>query len=404
MDLIVSLALVGLLLGAVAGLFYWSAVLFHISRTMLVIPTAERGVTLDAGDEPVCVIIPAHNEERSIAGLASSLIEQDYPALRIVFCLDRCTDGTRAEIERVVGDDPRVEILEIDHCPDGWAGKVHALSSAVQQSRSAGDASILLFADADTTFDPRCVRATVALLRHRGLSMLSLLSTLHTDRWFERVVQPAAGFELLRQYPIWRANAKSHGRAFANGQFIMIRREAYHLLGGHESVREALLEDLALARRAAKADLRVGVFLASGMLRCRMYPDWPAFERGWKRIYTEAANRRPARLRTSARRVRLSAIGAPLFALAAVAIGGWFWWSDGDTLAVMACLAGAGALLTCKIGVMLAYLISGTPIWSAAAYPVGAWMVGSILRQAASDLDKGVPTQWGGRTYTREAR
>src|SRR5262249_28674428 len=156
----------------------------------------------------------------------------------------------------------------------------------------------------DTIFHPSCTRATVALLRHRNLDLLSLLSTLTADRWFERCVQPAAGFELIRQYPLVRMNRQgSHSRPFANGQYILIRREAYDRIDGHRSVRSEVFEDVRLAQHAAREKLRLGVFMADGMLRCRMYKDWAEFQRGWNRIFSESCNRRPNRLRQAARRM-----------------------------------------------------------------------------------------------------
>src|SRR5690606_35884036 len=142
-----------------------------------------------------------------------------------VFVLDRCTDDTERILrETLAADgggatsalDPRFTILTLTSCPADWAGKVHAIHRGVSDVPAARDADYLLFADADTVFHPSCVRATVALLQHRNLGMLSLLSTLTVHDWFERFVQPAASLELLRQYPLTRANHPTRPRAFAN--------------------------------------------------------------------------------------------------------------------------------------------------------------------------------------------
>src|SRR5690606_11146262 len=135
-----------------------------------------------------------------------------------VFVLDRCTDHTERLLrEELRGSaapdgaapdtlDPRFTILPIASCPPDWAAKVHAIPRGVSDVPAARGAACLLFADADTVFHPACVRAALALLRHRRLAMLSLLSTLTVHAWFERLVQPAASLELLRQYPPIRAN------------------------------------------------------------------------------------------------------------------------------------------------------------------------------------------------------
>src|SRR5204862_6144625 len=95
-------------------------------------------------------------------------------------------------------------------------------------------------ADADTSFTPGCVAASLALMRERKLDLLSLLSTLSFDTWFERIVQPAATLELMRQYPLTLANAAMDRRPFANGQFMLFTREAYEDVGGHEAVKSSL--------------------------------------------------------------------------------------------------------------------------------------------------------------------
>jgi len=181
------------------------------------------------------------------------------------------------------------EVVVIDSCPDGWAGKVHAIHAGKTRSEYAAAADLLLFADADTGFDPLLVRSTVAILKQRGLSLLSLLSTLSPDTWFARYVQPAAGFELVRQYPLDQVNPTARGCAFENGQFMLFDRSAYDAVGGHEAMKDELLEDLAFARAVKKpgSGRSIGCLEADGTLSSPMYRSWPAFRKGWQRIYTE---------------------------------------------------------------------------------------------------------------------
>lgn len=404
------------LLGFSIGLgVYWSILTWHVFRTLIRIPTAAKGVgvaeleALPAGERPrVCVIVPAHNEAACIAHVARSIAASDYPRLSAVFSLDRCTDETekvlRTTLETVERPE-RFEVLPIAHCPTEWAGKVHALWRAVQDTSAAREADILLFIDADTTLHPRCVTHTVALLRSRELGMLSLLSTLTCDQPFEFVAQTAAGMELARQYPIERANAKTHRRAFANGQFLMFAREAYERVGGHEAVRHALLEDMELARLCERRGVAAGLFLADGMHSCRMYANWREFRRGWKRIYTECANLRIGRLRASATRVRFTGVVLPLAALTAVVVGGAHGGANlSDVFAAITMITGLLGLAAYAAGLAACHKVGRAPALSALAYPVGAWLVGSILKEAASDLKSNTPTVWGGREYVRTAR
>lgn len=404
----IILPILAVLLAAASAvlLVYWSVALYRIAQTTAIVPTARAGVELareHAPFAPVCIIIPAHNEEEILPTLIASLRRTEYPAFHVVLALDRCTDGSAAAARRAIGADERFEIIEIDRCPEDWAGKVNAVWTGLQRSRWSDRAAYLLFADADTVFAPECLRAAVALAQHRSLDLLSLLSTLTRERWFERLVQPAAGLQLLYQYPILRANRSDNRRAFANGQFMLFSREAYDDVGGHRAVRADLLEDLALARAIEAAGRRAGVFLADGLLTCRMYPGWPAFRRGWKRIYTEAANRKPERLRRAAIRMRTMGAGLPAAALLNVALLAGPWAGQVPLHLALLGVSAAG-LAAWFIAMAWVHRLGHAPAWEAPGSIVGSWCVGGILNEAAADLDEGRPTEWGGRTYARASR
>ena len=232
--------------------------------------------------------------------------------------------------------------------------------------------------------------------------MLSLLSTMHHGAWFECVVQPAAGIELMRQYPIVRANAIKHRRPFANGQFLLIKRDVYELIGGHEAVHAALLEDIEIARHLHWRGVPAGMMLADRMMYCRMYATWDEFRRGWKRIYTESANRKPGRMFRQGGRVRL--LGTYLPAACLVGLIGGVLLSETQPLAPITLWVCAGAVALWMLVLFLCYAMGNTPAFFALAYPLGAWHAGGILREAASDLDRGVKTSWGGREYTLTKR
>jgi len=420
-------------LASIASASYWITLGVHVWRTKVLLPTARDGLALPEaaaiasamgtqtatpGSSPappppprVVIIIPAHNEQSVIATLARSLKALDYPAFEVIFALDRCTDSTEPILRDLIGTDRRFSFCPVRPCPDGWAGKVNAVWSAVLERRAdtaaatKPPADLLLFADADTTFDPACLRATVALLQNRKLDLLSLLSTLGTQSWYEKIVQPVAGIEMLRQAPPLRANRERHARPFANGQFMLFRREAYDALGGHEVVRDELLEDIHLARKMVWGGHRAGLLLADGMLRCRMYENYPAFVRGWKRIYTEVANRKPNRLRRAAAVKLLTGVGLPVVALLSFALGviGLIIGAD-LTLACLALAFGTLALAAMTASLSMAFRMGGSWLGGILTYPLGACLVARILRQAASDLIHRRGTVWAGKTYDRPVR
>lgn len=392
-----------LFLHALALLAYWIIADVHIVRSLRGLPTARAGLGLGATDDQVCVVVPAHNEERVIAGLVASLRAQDHPRVRFVLALDRCTDRTREIAEREIAGDPRFEIIEIRACPEDWAGKVHAVWRGVGSSEAARSADLLLFTDADTEFHPGLVRASAALLRSRGLDMLSLWSDLASEHWFEGLVQPACGMELMYQYPLHNANRAQRRRAFANGQFILFTREGYEAIGGHESVNQAVLEDMALARRMVDAGRPTGVFLADGMLRVRMYATWSAFQVGWRRIFIDCAKFKVSRLRKHAWRVRVTMILLPLGSIAAgaSALSGAV---EADWLRVAMLSASIPALALWLGNLLLIYRLGGFPLRWVPLQPIGAWLVSRILLRAADDLERGEPVRWGGKSYSLKAR
>jgi glycosyltransferase involved in cell wall biosynthesis len=388
--------------GAIITTVVWGIVWTDVVHSMRAVPTLRLGQTLAATDPPtgwVCAVVPAHNEARVIEGFVRALRAETYPQLRVVLALDRCTDDTARLVRAGIAGDERFEVVEINACPDGWAGKTYAVHAGVTQARGAQDAEYLLFADADTVFEPGCIAGSLALMRQRKLDLLSLISTLTHDTWFERVVQTAAALELMRQYPLLRANGLKDRRAFANGQFMLFTRAAYDAIGGHAAVKGALLEDLALARLIVDDRRRnAGVFFAEGLLHCRMYAGWAQFRRGWKRIYTEAADRKASRLSLSATRVHFLGVVLPLWTLGCGLYGGLLVGRDLATglsllgFWLVATLVWLGALLRIAA-------VARAPAWTAPLHVVGAWLIGKLLYEAADDLRSRVPTQWGGRVY-----
>lgn len=384
--------------GCVGGIAYWTVVLWRVRRMMPQVPAVEAA--LDSGDSPparVSVIVPAHNEERVIADCAKALLSQDHADLEIVFVLDRCSDRTLERLRLAAGDDPRVRIVENAHCPDEWAGKCHA--AWIGAKAATGD--WLLFSDADVEFAPQLVRASLATAIARGCGLLSLVGRLDSGAWFERVLQPAAAFGLLRIFPLDRANRAEAPRAFANGQFMLFSRDLYESIGGHASVRDDLLEDLAFARLARLQGGRIGVATAKELMGVSMYPSFDAMRRGWRRIFIEACHRSPARLRRYAFRAAGSAmlplaiVAASAFAVHAASRGEWPQAMALASLAVAATVSQSLALASI-------YRSMGMPCSAMPWFPLGSLILANELRRGARDLEHRKPVRWGGRDYVLE--
>jgi len=184
----------------------------------------------------------------------------------------------------------------------------------------------------------------------------------------------------------------------ANGQFMLFTREAYQAVGGHASVKHALLEDLALARLIEEQGHKAGVFLAAGLFHCRMYASWAEFRRGWKRIYVEASNRKPRRLWQSAWCARWLGSIVPV----------WMLGAGPAAALVIARDAGVGWTLVTLWPIALALWLGAlvrisslarAPRWTAPLHIVGAWLTADLLTEAAHDIHSRKTTRWGGLEY-----
>jgi chlorobactene glucosyltransferase len=395
----------GLLIVLITTIVIWVILYIRVKRMVRDDPVIRRGLDLpppEAGWPRVSIIVPAHNEQRVIDACLQSLRGQQYDALEIILVLDRCTDDTLAIAQRHAAEDSRVKIIENDHCPPDWAGKCNAAKIGAQHATGRW----LLFTDADTAFDPHLVRASVAMAAAHGASLLSLLSSLTQHTWFERIVQPVASMQLGRMYPVDRVNSPSetYTRPFANGQFMLFDRAAYEAIGGHDAVKDDLLEDIAFAGCIARSGRQGKVYFADGMLRCSMYDTYAAFQEGWKRIFMEAGRRKPARLRKYGLRVMGGGLVPPLAQIGSIALSIVLMTSNeallGGILLTLA-LVSAGMQFGLLVWV---YRICGTSGRYAVTFPIGSWLVYRIMAKGAYDLEHRRPIRWAGKEYVIEPR
>ena len=394
----------GLLLGiSVIGIIVWVSWLVRTSLMQVGSKTVREGLHLpvpQGGWPLLSIIVPVHNEQRLINTCANSLRRLEYDKLEIIFVLDRCTDDTARLLAVHAAADPRIVVVTNDTCPDDWSGKCYAANRGAEQA--SGD--WMLFTDADTWFDPRLARAALALAHDRGLALLSLLSTLTFDHLFEQVAQLAAVVKLLSLYPIERVSRSRRPRPFANGQFLLFRRDWYERIGGHTALKDDLLEDIAAAKLINGHGGHSAMALADGMLICSMYESLAEFRQGWKRIFIEACSRKPARLRKWAARTLVIDVVLPLVQLA--------------TLASAPAVAAAGEVplaLTMTLVVLTGWTFQGAVLWrfytmgraprpAILLYPLGCLIVAGIMWSGAQDLKHRRPVVWGGKRYVLTPR
>jgi chlorobactene glucosyltransferase len=250
---------------AFAVLALWALTLGRTILNLLLVPRLRPG-SMPRQTPRLSVIVPARDEERTIERTVRALLAQTYPDLEVVVVNDRSTDATGAILDSIA--DRRLIVVNGVEPPPGWLGKPHALHLGA--GRATGE--LLLFIDADIIYAPDAVAAAVARLEESGASMLSLLPHFELHGFWEHVAIPNLLVVAFTMLPLWLAN-KTRIPLFGagGGPGNLIRREVYDAIGGHESLKDAVVDDVALARLVRRSGRRTEVALANDLISLRMY-------------------------------------------------------------------------------------------------------------------------------------
>ena len=243
---------------------------FWQSRPQLpALPPASAPAELPAVD----IIVPARDEAETIRPVIASLLAQDYAGeLRILLVDDNSTDGT-AEL---AGTAPGLHVIRGQAKPQGWSGKLWALSQGI----AAGSAPLLLLTDADIVHDPRHLSTLVARLSQPRVAMVSEMVKLNCTSLAERALVPAFVYFFQMLYPFARVNDPAARVAAAAGGTILIRRAALEQIGGIAAIKDALIDDVTLAK-AVKAFSPVYLGHSGLAESIRPYPDFASI---WRMI------------------------------------------------------------------------------------------------------------------------
>jgi hypothetical protein len=139
----------------------------------------------------------------------------------------------------------------------------------------------LLFTDADTVHAPGSLAAALAEAEESGVALLSYEPRQDVRAWWERAVMVVIFAELNRAFPLAAVSDPASPNAAANGQYILITRQAYHAVGGFAAFAGTLLEDVALARAVKRAGGRIRFRPGHERVATRMYTSFAALREGW---------------------------------------------------------------------------------------------------------------------------
>ncbi|NLF32783.1 MAG: glycosyltransferase [Planctomycetes bacterium] len=363
------------------SLLVWLGSLVRLMRTDRPPLTVLPDDVASAPDETqlVSVVLPARDEEANIRACLTSLLAQDYPRMEIVVVDDRSSDRTASIVREIAAADGRVRLERVDCLPDGWYGKTHALHVGVQRARGRW----LLFTDADCRHDPNSVRSGLAFLQTHGGQMLTLTPGFQTPGLIEKIVQPAVSTNFAVWFIFGSKDPFCARRPFANGQYMLIRRDAYDAVGGMASVRNRITEDVAFARACHAAGLRVLTAVGTQLFSTRMYDSLAAMWHGWTRIYYGAFETPGMLVAVWLRTFVVAFLPFPVLvgSAAAVVCGG-----AGGGMTLLAALSLATVIASMMTS-RRSYPLMGMPSRYAPAYPLGVFaalcfQVGALSRAA----------------------
>ena len=240
-----------------------------------------------SGKPFVSIIVPARNEERNIRRCVTSLLAQERVGAfeyEVLVVDDGSTDGTGHILKEIAAAHPhgdRLRVLRLDHLPNGWAGKPHALHAGVQATKGEW----LLFTDADTWHAPQALGAALQRAIADHIDLFSLGSAQDMPGFWEKTLMPMAYLGIAMQYPPRQVNDPASPLAIANGQFILIRRSVYDGLGGYArpEMRGTVVDDRDLARLVKQSGFLLRFEDGRDLLHVQMYRGLRETWRGWRK-------------------------------------------------------------------------------------------------------------------------
>lgn len=351
----------------ILGLLISFAILFSLARPRYLPDQA-------ADAKKISIIIPARDEEENIGKLLRSIKEQSTQPLEVLVIDDQSTDRT-AEVARELG----ATVIPGKEMPEGWKGKTWAC----QQGAEAAKGEWFLYLDADT------------ILIENGLAQLAALTSqkaTHSICPYHKVRRPyeqlSAFFNTITLTGVdaFAATPSTQGTLF--GQVLLIHRDHYREAGGHEAVKDEILENFQFAQQLKAKDIDVHLYLGKGTVEMRMFPHGLSqLANSWRKGFIAGAAQAPKRalLTTS------------------------LWLSGGMMLLVSFNLLQVGdsiflnTTLFCSLGYGLlsffCFRLAGNfSIFTALLFPVPLLFYQILFFKALFDQKKGVKTTWKGRT------
>jgi chlorobactene glucosyltransferase len=304
---------------------------------------------------------------------------------------DDSMDGT-GDIVRNLEEHSKggLRIVTGEALPPGWLGKPWACWQGYQ--RASGE--LLLFTDADTRHDDALLGHAVGALRNREADMVSVLPRQLLGSFWERLILPQIFALIMFRYPdLGRVNrARDPRGVIANGQFLLIRREAYEAIGGHDALRAEVVEDQAMAQRLIASGRRLFVGYAEDLMETRMYHSLGGIIEGWSKNLATGMRRSVPDWLASAAPWVVAAVVTLLWIVPPGLLIASFFTTLPAQLQAWTLLVGALSLL---FWLVLLLRLRVPPLF-VFGYPIGALSVVALVIRSGR---RGPRIEWKGRAY-----
>ena len=369
------------LLACVPGAIIWMIILLLPWRPW---STRERLRGTSGSPPPetqdLTVLIPARNEARQI-GRTLAAIREQAPEVVVLMVDDRSDDGT-SEAARAAGL-VNLKVIQGRPMPDGWTGKLWALDQGLAEVETP----LTLLLDADIELGPGIITALLEQRRAKDLQMVSLMATLETHGFWEKLLLPAFVYFFKLLYPFHLSNSSFRWVAAGAGGCVLIETKILREIGAFDSLKGELIDDCALAAKVKAAGHRIWTGLSHSVVSHRRYD-------GLGKIWEMVA-------RTAYTQLRYS----PFLLVGCVAALSWAFWlpvlglAVGDQPARIASMTAIAAMIATYVPTLRFYRLS--LLWSL-TLPVTGTLYLAMTINSAWRYYRGVRSTWRGRVYSTE--
>ncbi|MFD0023956.1 glycosyltransferase [Streptomyces sp. NPDC058382] len=340
----------------------------------------------------VAIIVPARDEADMLPVSLPSLLAQDYPGEAEIFLVD---DGSRdgtGDLARALsvrhGGLP-VTVASPGEPEPGWTGKLWAVRHGIALAR-AREPEYLLLTDADIAHEPDSLRELVAAAGPGGFDLVSQMARLRVESVWERLVVPAFVYFFSQLYPFRWVNRAGTRTAAAAGGCVLLRTEAAVRARVPESIRQAVIDDVALARAVQDSGGRIWLGLADRVDSVRPYPCLTDLWRMISRSAYAQLRHNPLLLLGTVLGLALVYLAPPVTLVAGLlAPNSAAAWTGGVAWIVMAV----------TYMPMLGYYRQS--LWPAPLLPFTALLYLLMTVDSAVQHYRGRGAAWKGRTYAR---